>query len=139
MTKDDKMVKYGSWAFLIGILIAFCAGLYQAYTLGETNGLFQGSFFSTQNGGMVAWIIAVLGVIVGILAFIGKGTITAKEVPGFLIAGIALLVMYSVFQGVTIKPWIGSLLQGVSLSMAIFVAPVVAILAIAVIWAIGRD
>jgi len=47
--------------------------------------------------------------------------------------------MYSVFANVTITPWIGRLLQGVSLSMAIFVAPVVGILAITVIYVVGRD
>ena len=135
MAKEDKMIKYGSWAFLLGILIAFCAGLYQAYTLGET----PGGFFATETGGWVAWGLAILGVFVGLLAFIGRGTITAKEVPAFLMAGIALLVMYSVFQGVDIKPWIGSLLKGVSMSMAIFIAPAVAILAVAVIWVIGKD
>ena len=135
MVKDDRMVKYGSWAFLIGILIAFCAGLYQAYTLGQAGD----AFFATEMGGWVAWVLAVLGVIVGVLAFLGRGTITAKEVPAFLMAGIALLVMYSVFKGVTIAPWIGNLLHGVSMSMAIFVAPTVGILAVAVIWVVGRD
>jgi len=135
MLKEDSMVKYGSWAFLIGILIAFCAGLYQAYSLGQGTDFFQG----TETGGWVAWVLAVLGVVVGILAFLGKGTITAKEVPAFLMAGIAILVMYSVFANVTITPWIGRLLQGVSLSMAIFVAPVVGILAITVIYVVGRD
>ena len=134
MVKDKSMVKYGSIAFLAGILIAFCAGLYQAYTIGQGN-----PFFATEAGGWVAWVLAALGVIVGILAFLGKGTITAKEVPAFLMAGIAILVMYSVFAGVTIKPWIGSLLQGISLSMAIFVAPVVGILAVAIIYVVGRD
>ena len=134
MAKEDKMIKYGSWAFLLGILVAFCAGLYQAYTIGEGN-----PFFATETGGWVAWGLAILGVFVGLLAFIGRGTITAKEVPAFLMAGIALLVMYSVFQGVDIKPWIGSLLKGVSMSMAIFIAPAVAILAVAVIWVIGKD
>jgi len=135
MVENDRMVKYGSWAFLFGILIAFCAGLYQAYSIGEGTYFFQ----NTEAGGWVAWILAVLGVVVGILAFLGRGTITAKEVPAFLMAGIAILVMYSVFAGLTIKPWIGALLQGVSLSMAIFVAPVVGILSVAVIWVVGRD
>jgi len=136
MVKDKSMVKYGSIAFLVGILIAFCAGLYQAYTIGEGS-----PFFATEAGGWVAWVLAALGVIVGILTFLGKGTITAKEVPAFLMAGIAILVMYSVFAGIpyAIKPWIGALLQGVSLSMAIFVAPVVGILAVAIIYVVGRD
>jgi hypothetical protein len=29
----DMYTKFGSWVFLIGILIAFIVGLYQAYTL----------------------------------------------------------------------------------------------------------
>jgi len=135
MTDEDKIVKYGSWAFLFGLLIAFCAGLYQAYTLTQTGD----AFFNTEIGGWIAWVLAVIGVFVGILAFLGRGTITAKEVPAFLMAGIAILVMYSVFENVTIRPAIGSLLRGVSLSMAIFVAPVVAILAVTVIFVVGRD
>jgi len=134
MADEDRLVKYGSWAFLFGILIAFCAGLYQAYTFSQDT-----QFFDTELGGWVAWILAVIGVVVGILAFLGRGTITAKEVPAFLMAGIAILVMYSVFENVTIRPAIGSLLRGVSLSMAIFVAPVVAILAVTVIFVVGRD
>jgi hypothetical protein len=54
-------------------------------------------------------------------------------------AGIALLVMYAVFKGFSIKPWIGSLFQGVSQSLAIFIAPAVGILAIKAIWDIGKE
>ena len=134
MAEEDKWVKYGSWAFLIGIFIAFLAGLYQAYTI-ETGD----PFFATTTGGWVAWFLAVIGLIVGLLTFLGRGTITAKEIPSFLMAGIALVVMYGVFKGIDINPGIGSLLHGVSMSMAIFVAPTVGILSIAIIWVIGRD
>jgi len=54
-------------------------------------------------------------------------------------AGIALVVMYGVFQFVTIKPYIGSLLAGISMSLAIFVAPAVGILSIKAIWDIGKE
>ena len=134
MAKEDVMVKLGSWIFLMGIAIALLIGLYQAYTLESGD-----NFFGTTTGGGVAWVLAILGAIVGILAFMGKGTITEKEVPAFLMAGIALVVMYGVFQGVTITPYIGSLLAGISLSLAIFVAPAVGILAIKAIWEIGKD
>jgi hypothetical protein len=70
---------------------------------------------------------------------LGRGTITKAEVPAFLTAGIALLVMYAVFQGFYISPWIGSLLSGVSMSLAIFIAPAVGILAIKAIWDIGKE
>jgi len=132
----DMYTKIGSWAFLIGIMIALIVGIYQAYTLESTTAT---AFFSTDAGGIIAWILAAIGGIVGILAFMGKGTITEKEVPAFLMAGIALVVMYGVFQGVTITPFIGSLLAGVSLSLAIFVAPAVGILAIKAIWDIGKE
>jgi len=136
MAKEDVMMKFGSWAFLIGIVIALLVGLYQAYTLESTT---VAAFFGTETGGAVAWVLAILGAIVGILAFMGKGTITEKEVPAFLMAGIALVVMYGVFQFVTIKPYIGSLLAGISMSLAIFVAPAVGILSIKAIWDIGKE
>ncbi len=125
------MNKIGTWAFIIGIIIALIVGLYQAYLM-ENNS-------STDIGGYIAWILAVLGAIVGILAAMGKGTITKSETSGFLIAGIALVVMYGVFRGMVLKPWIGSLLQGVSWSLSILVAPAVGILAIKAIWDMGKD
>ncbi len=136
MAKDDLMMKIGSWAFLIGILIALIVGLYTAYTFESTD---VEPFFETDTGGIIAWVLAILGVIIGVLAVYGKGTITKKEAPGFLIAGIGLVVMYGVFQGVTITPWIGALLRGVSLSLSIFVAPAVGILAIKAIWDMGKE
>jgi len=125
--------KIAIWAFIAGAIIALFIGLWQAYTLemGQTPVLAQ--------YGAIAWLLAIIGAIVGILAFLGKGTITKAEVPSFLIAGIALLVMYSVFRGITISPWIGSLLAGVSVTLAIFIAPAVGILAIKAIWDIGKD
>jgi hypothetical protein len=132
----DMYLKLGTWAFLIGILIALIVGLYQAYTLESAD---ADIFFDTDAGGGVAWLLAIIGAIVGILAFLGRGTITAKETPAFLMAGIALVVMYGVFNGITMSPWIGSLLHGISMSLAIFVAPAVGLLAIKAIWDIGKD
>ena len=134
MTKD-MMGKVAIWAFIIGALVALLVGLWQAYTI-EQN---QTHVFETNIGGWIAWLLAIIGAIVGILAVLGKGTITKSEVPAFLTAGIALLVMYAVFQGFSISPWIGSLLSGVSMSLAIFIAPAVGILAIKAIWDIGKD
>lgn len=137
MQKGDMVGKLAVWAFIIGALIALLVGLYQAYTL-ETE--FYG-FFSTDTGGLIAWILAIIGGIVGILAFLGRGTITKAEVPAFLMAAIALLVMYAVFGNIytMLSPWIGALLSGVSLSLAIFIAPAVGLLAIKAIWDIGKS
>jgi hypothetical protein len=131
----DMMGKVAIWAFLLGAIIALLVGLWQAYTI-EQN---QTPVFSTDMGGWIAWVLAIIGAIVGILALLGRGTITKAEVPAFLTAGIALLVMYAVFQGFNISPWIGSLLRGVSQALAIFIAPAVGILAIKAIWDIGKE
>lgn len=138
MAKEDMMTKIGSWAFLIGIVIALIVGLYQAYTL---EGEFGYGFFGTETGGWIGWLLAIIGAIVGIVAIMGKGTITAKEVPAFLMAGIALVIMGGVFSGwnMILTPWIGSLLAGISMSLSIFVAPAVGILAIKAIWDIGKE
>jgi len=130
----DMMGKVAIWAFIIGTVIALLVGLWQAYTIEEN----QQPVFTTDMGGWIAWILAILGAIVGLLAMLGKGTITKAEVPAFLMAGVALLVMYAVFQGFTIDTWIGSLFRGVSQSLAIFIAPAVGILAIKAIWDIGK-
>jgi len=137
MAKNDMMAKIGSWAFLIGILIALVFGLYHAYTL-EAD---EAAFFGTDEGGMVAWVLAILGGIIGILTIMGKSTITAKEAPGYLLASIALVIMGGIFQGwhMTITPYIGALLEGVSMSLSIFVAPTVGILAVVAIWNMGKD
>ncbi len=130
MVKNDMWGKIGSWAFLIGVIIALIVGLYAAYNL-ETNG--------ETFGGIIAWVLAVLGAIVGLVSAYGMGTITEKEVPSFLLAGIALVVMYGVFKGIELDPWIGSLLHGVSMSLSILIAPAVGILAIKAIWDIGKE
>jgi hypothetical protein len=55
----------GKWAFIVGMVIAVLAGLF-----------FQPSW--------AIWILAILGVIVGLL------NITAEDTRGFLLAAIAL-------------------------------------------------
>ena len=130
MANDEIWERIAGWAFLIGIIIALIVGLYAAYNL-ETNG--------ETFGGTIAWVLAVLGAIVGLVSAYGMGTITEKEVPSFLLAGIALVVMYGVFKGIELDPWIGSLLHGISMSLSILIAPAVGILAIKAIWDIGKD
>jgi len=136
MVKNDMMAKLGSWAFIIGIIIALIVGLIQAWGLEAAD---QTPIFASENAGAVAWVLAIIGVIIGILAVLGRGTITKKETPAFLMAGIALVVMYGVFKDVAITPYIGALLSGISLSLAIFVAPAVGILAIKAIWDMGKE
>ena len=143
---NDIMAKVGSWAFIIGIVIALIFGLWHAVTYEDslnTKITMSETFFNTTNGGYVAWALVLIGLIVGILAVMGRGTITKSEVPGFLLAGIALVVMGGVFPNLvavySIQPLIGSLLVGISVSLAIFVAPAVGILAIKAVWDMGKE
>jgi hypothetical protein len=133
----DMWGKIAVWAFLIGVLIALLIGLWQAYNL-QSN---QTPILSTDNGVWIGWLLALLGVIIGVLAILGRGTITKAETPSFLMAGVALLIMYGVFNSMAmyLKPWLGPLLAGISLPLAIFIAPAVGILAIKAIWDIGKD
>jgi len=61
----------GSWAFLIGVIIAVILG-------------FLGSIDAT-----IGWILVILGLIVGIL------NIAEKEVQNFLMAGTVLVIVSS--------------------------------------------
>jgi uncharacterized membrane protein YobD (UPF0266 family) len=141
MAEKSMMGKLAVWAFLIGIVIALVFGIWHAYTM-ETNDPTDLLFAPTNDtGGAIAWVLVILGAVVGILAFLGRGTITSREIPAFLLAGIALLVMYGTFQAInySVGTYIGSLLTGVSLSLALFIAPAVGILAIKAIWDIGKE
>ena len=133
----DMWGKIAVWAFIIGVVIALLIGLWQAYNL-QNN---EQPILSSENGVWVGWLLAFLGLIVGLLAILGRGTITKAETPAFLMAGIALLIMYGVFSSMTsaLKPWLGPLLAGLSWPLAIFVAPAVGILSIKAIWDIGKE
>jgi hypothetical protein len=60
-----KTAMIGKWAFIIGLVIALLAGLF-----------FQPAW--------AIWVLAILGVIVGLL------NVTAEDTRGFLLAAIAL-------------------------------------------------
>ena len=133
----DIWGKIAVWAFIIGVVIALLIGLWQAYNLQSG----QTPILSTDNGVWVGWVLAFLGLLVGLLAILGRGTITKTETPAFLMAGIALLIMYGVFNSMADKltPWLGPLLAGLSWPLAIFIAPAVGILSIKAIWDIGKE
>ena len=134
MLKDEIMSKVGMFSFIIGISIAVLLGIVEAWMRLDGTTLF------TKNNVIIAWILVILGVIIGLLTVLGEGTITKKETPGFLIAGIALLVMYAVFKDLPSELiGIKEILESISLTLAIFVGPIVALLAIKAIWDMGKD
>ena len=134
MLKDEIMSKVGMFSFITGIIIAVLLGIVEAWMK------IDGATLFTENNVIIAWILVILGVIIGLLTVLGEGTITKKETPGFLIAGIALLVMYAVFKDLPSNlGGIKEILGSISFTLAIFVGPIVAFLAIKAIWDMGKD
>jgi len=135
---EEIMLKVVGISFIIGIVITLLIGIYQGWSIEQGRNFIE----YEELGGLIAWILALIGIIVGLLAISGKGTITKSETPGYLIAGIALIIMYAAFQDQSISsigPYLGSMLHGISEALAIFVAPTIIILAIKNIYDMGKD
>lgn len=101
----------GKWAFIIGLIISIIAGLVNIGTTG------------------LAWLV-VLGIIVGFM------NVTSKEVTGFLIATIALMMVGSV--GLNL-PAIGSFMTSIVSAFISFVAGAAFIVAIKEVFVITKN
>jgi hypothetical protein len=84
----------GKWAFIIGLVVAVLAGI----------------FFQP---GWAIWVLAILGVIVGLL------NVTAEETRGFLLASIALTLSATALNTL---PVVGTALSYVLPFVVAFVA-----------------
>ena len=103
--------KIGRWAFIIGLLISVLAGLISIGTAG------------------LAWLVA-LGGIVGFL------NVTSKEVTGFLLATVALMMVGNV--GLSL-PAVGSFVTSVVSAFISFTAGAAAVVAIKELFVITRS
>ena len=138
MLKNEIMSKVGMFSFITGIIIAGLLGIVEAWM--KLDGTPGTTLFNSDISGIIAWILVLLGVIIGLLTVLGEGTITKKETPGFLIAGMALLVMYAVFKDLpTNLSGVKEILESLSFTLAIFVGPIVALLALKAVWDMGKD
>ncbi|MBI2151128.1 hypothetical protein HYU21_00165 [Candidatus Woesearchaeota archaeon] len=114
--KKSSSYLIGSWAFLVGLILAIILGLG-----------YDGKFQET-----VLWVVFLLGMIVGLL------NITHQEVMPFLISGTVLvLVSYlglqvGVFENVL--PFVENVLQGI---LTLFV-PATLIVAIRAVFVMAR-
>lgn len=112
-----EMQKIGSWAFIIGVVIAIILGVLGA-------GVF---------GGAAQWIpllFVLLGIIIGLL------NIKDKEMTSFLVAVIALLAVGSVQWSLVpvVGGWLGPIFAGIATLMA----PAAVIVAIKAVWDIAK-
>jgi len=101
----------GKWAFVIGLIISIVAGIVNIGASG------------------LAWLV-VLGIIVGFI------NVTSKEVTGFLIATIALMMIGSV--GLNL-PAVGLFVTSIVTAFTSFVAGAAFIVAIKEVFAITRN
>jgi hypothetical protein len=97
------MTKWGSYAFVVGLVIAFLA-----------------SFLDVA---WIAWVLVVLGLLVGFL------NITREETQGFLLAAIGLMLAATSVQ---VLPYVGDLVTQILANLVTFIAP--AVLVVAIIW-----
>jgi hypothetical protein len=96
------MQKLGQWAFILGLVIAIAAGF----------GL-EASWF--------AWVLALLGLVVGFL------NVTGEETHGFLLASIGLILSATAVRSL---PYLGDMLTRIMGNLTIFIAPAVLVVAL---------
>jgi hypothetical protein len=116
----QELQQVGIYAFLIGIIIAILAGI-------------AGGAIAAYSG-PVALVLVILGLIVGLL------NITDKNISGFLIAAIALMVVGSANLVTidTIVLGLGTILQAIVTNIVVFVAPAALVVALKAIWNMAR-
>lgn len=112
----------GSWAFLLGVIIALIGGAFAPFL-----------------GAAEAWIfliLVLLGLIVGFL------NIGQKEVNDFLIAAIAIVTVGFLANLAildTIVPNLGSVLVSMVTAISALVAPAALVVALKAVYHIGRS
>ena len=103
--------KLGSWAFILGVLIAIVAGLVPAW---QTSTL--------------VWVLVILGLVVGFL------NVTAKETTEFLVAALALMLIGSAGA----IPALGVIILSILANIVAFVAPAALVVALKSIWVLAQ-
>jgi len=103
----------GHWSFLAGVLLAFLAGLIPAL----------------QTTTMI-WILAFLGLIVGLL------NITARETAEFLLAAVALIICADAAK--SILP-LGNVVFYILSNVVAFVFPAALLVALRTIWFLAKS
>ena len=110
------MENVGEWSFIGGVILAILIGIV------------PGAF--TSYADLVAWVLVILGILVGLL------NIKEKETHDFLLAAVALLIAGS--AGLQNLPVVGDYIGPILLNIATFVAPAAVIVALKAVYEIAR-
>lgn len=119
MAKEtDLLAKVGSWAFIIGVILALIVGIFNA----------------GQASPVAISVLILLGLIVGFL------NVTGRETTPFLLAALTL-VLVSYFGGNVLGQIasIGTYLQSILSAIMTFVIPATIIVALKAIYALAHD
>ena len=106
-----KLDLVGKWAFIVGLVLAVVVGF-----------IFQAAW--------VVWVLAVLGVIVGLL------NVTREDTERFLLAAIALGLSVTALNSV---PLLGGAITNILGYVAAFVAGAVVVVALKVLFQTARS
>jgi hypothetical protein len=106
-----KLDLIGKWAFIMGLVIAVLAGLF-----------FQPAW--------AVWVLAILGVIVGLL------NVTAEDTRGFLLAAIALTLSATALNTI---PGVGTAFSYVLPMVVAFVAGATIVIALKELFVTARS
>ena len=107
--------KVGSWAFIVGLLIAIVAGFWPL-------------------GTVMTSVLIILGLIVGFL------NITGKETNSFLFSTLVLVIMSSMGgQLLSSIQYIGPMLQSIFSAMMLFIIPSAVVVGLKAIYSLAED
>ncbi len=107
----------GGWAFIIGLILAILI-----------------SIFGALQGTWAIYVLAILGLIVGLL------NVTEKEMVKFLIAAIAFMVTFQSLSWIAPKiPLISEFLTNFFSLVNVFIAPAAFVVAISALYSITKD
>ena len=116
--EDNMMAKFGSWAFIVGLIIAVLAGVV------------------IPSAAWLMLVLAVLGLVVGVL------NVTAKESTAFLVAAIALVTASGALKTIlesSLGGQIAGIVGTVMGNIAVFVAPAAVVVAVRAIFALASE
>ena len=110
----------GYWVFLVGIFVAIIAGL-----------------LTTTIDPTVIWVLAVLGLVVGLI------NIALKDEVPFLIAALVLLVAaghlsFSLTLIPAIGEYVGTIIESILQYVIVFVSPAAIVVALKAIYRFGK-
>ncbi|HRZ85562.1 MAG TPA: hypothetical protein P5277_02165 [Candidatus Paceibacterota bacterium] len=122
MTKESTKEKIGSWAFLIGVVIALVLGIYYGYINKEINSL-----------GIL--VLVIIGILVGFL------NISGKEVTPFLLSGAVLIIASNLGQALlsTTSGMTGNILSAILIALLAIFVPSTIVVAIKNVFALAKD